>query len=119
MLKAVQRVDKRRCEAVMHELRSAFFERCLDIGSWSVLRDILEVAAVSVNDVREAIDSGVAFADLEADHRDQQLLMVQGSPTYILDNGRQKLFGNVGYGVIEANIVELIQSPVAGAASWC
>jgi predicted DsbA family dithiol-disulfide isomerase len=119
LLKAVQRVDKRRCEAVMHELRSAFFERCLDIGSWSVLQDILEVAGVSVDDVREAIDSGVAFADLEADHRDQQLLMVQGSPTYILDNGRQKLFGNVGYGVIEANIVELIRSPVAGAASWC
>lgn len=119
LLKAVQRVDKHRCEAVMHELRSAFFERCLDIGSWSVLQDILKVAGVSVDDVREAIDSGVAFADLEADHRDQQLLMVQGSPTYILDNGRQKLFGNVGYGVIEANIMELIRSPVAGAASWC
>jgi hypothetical protein len=44
---------------------------------------------------------------------------VQGSPTYILNNGRQKLFGNVGYGVIEANIMELIRSPVAGAASWC
>lgn len=63
--------------------------------------------------------SGVAFADLEADHRDQQLLMVQGSPTYILNNGRQKLYGNVGYGVIEANIKELIRSPAAGAASWC
>jgi predicted DsbA family dithiol-disulfide isomerase len=119
LIKAVQRVDLRRCETVLHALRSAFFERCLDISSWSVLRDTLEVAGVSVDDVREAIDSGAAFADLEADRRDQQLLMVQGSPTYLLNNGRQKLFGNVGYGVIEANIMELIRSPVAGAASWC
>ena len=119
LLKAVQRVDKRGCETVLRELRSAFFERCLDIGNWSVLKDCLEVAGVAVDDVREAIDSGLAFADLEADHRDQQLLMVQGSPTYVLNDGRQKLYGNIGFGVIEANILELIRSPAAGAASWC
>lgn len=119
LVKAVQRVDSRRSEAVLHELRSAFFERCLDIGRWSVLQDTLEFAGVSVHDVREAIDSGIAFADLEADRREQQRLMVQGSPTYVLNNGRQILYGNVGYGIIEANLIELIRSPVAGAASWC
>jgi hypothetical protein len=36
-LKSVQHVDNRRGETVLHELRSAFFERCLDISSWSVL----------------------------------------------------------------------------------
>ncbi len=105
----------RDCKTVLHELRLAFFERCLDISSWSVLEDV----GVSVNDVQEAIDSGVAHADLEADHRDQKILMVQGSPTFILNEGRQKLYGNVGCGVIEANIKELLRSPMAGAASWC
>ncbi len=119
LLKAVQRVDQQQCKAVLLELRSAFFERCLDISRWSVLEASLEVVDISVNDVREFIDSGVAHADLEADHRDQQILMVQGSPTYVLNEGRQKLYGNVGYGVIEANIKELLRSPVAGAASWC
>jgi len=119
LLKAVQRVDKRQCKAVLQELRLAFFERCLDISRWSVLKATLEVAGVSVIDVQEAIDSGAAHADLEADHRDQQILMVQGSPTFILNEGRQKLYGNVGYGVIEANIKELLRSPAAGAASWC
>jgi predicted DsbA family dithiol-disulfide isomerase len=119
LLKAVQRVDQRQCKALMLELRSAFFERCLDISRWSVLAASLEVVGISVNDVRELIDSGVAYADLEADHRDQQILMVQGSPTFILNDGRQKLYGNVGYGVIEANIKELLRSPVAGTASWC
>jgi predicted DsbA family dithiol-disulfide isomerase len=119
LMKAVQRVDKRLCRAVLQELRSAFFERCVDISRRSALEAALKVVGVPVNDVREAIDSGVAHADLEADHRDQQILMVQGSPTFILNEGRQKLYGNVGYGVIEANIKELLRSPVAGAASWC
>lgn len=119
LMKAVQRVDKRQCKAVLHELRLAFFERCLDISRWSVLKIALEDVGVSVDDVKEAIDSGAAHADLEADHRDQKILMVQGSPTFILNEGRQKLYGNVGYGVIEANIKELLRSPVAGAASWC
>lgn len=119
LIKAVQRVDKRQCRAVLQELRLAFFERCLDISSRSVLKTALEVVGVPVNDVQEVIDSGVAHADLEADRRDQQILMVQGSPTFVLNEGRQKLYGNVGYGVIEANIKELLRSPVAGAASWC
>ena len=118
-MKAVQRVDKRQCRAVLNELRQAFFERCLDVGSWSVLKAVLVDVGVSVSEVQDAIDSGVAHADLEADRRDQQLLLVQGSPTLILNDGRQKLYGNVGYGVIEANIKELLRSPVSGAASWC
>jgi len=119
LVKAVQRVDNEQCNAVLHELRGAFFERCLDISRWSVLKAALVAVGVSVNDVQEAIDSGIAHADLEADRRDQQILMVQGSPTFILNEGRQKLYGNVGYGVIEANIRELLRSPMAGAASWC
>jgi predicted DsbA family dithiol-disulfide isomerase len=119
VLKAVQRVDQRQCRAVLHALRCAFFESCLDIGSRSVLESCVEAADVSVTDVKAVIDSGAAHADLEADRRDQQVLMVQGSPTFILNDGRQKLYGNVGYGVIEANLKELLRSPSAGAASWC
>ena len=43
---------------------------------------------------------------------------LEGSPTYLLDNGRQKLYGNVGYRVLEANVQELIERP-EGIASWC
>lgn len=119
VLKAVQRLDSRYCENLVRALRSAFFERCLDIGSWPVLKDSLVSVHIDVAEVQAVIDSGAAHADLEADRRDQQSLMVQGSPTYILNEGRQKLYGNVGYGVIEANIRELLRSPAAGSASWC
>jgi predicted DsbA family dithiol-disulfide isomerase len=119
LMKAVQRVEASRTRDVLHELRSAFFERCLDISNWSVLIASLEAAGMSPTEVQQVVDSGAAHADLEADHRDQQNLMIQGSPTFILNEGRQKLYGNVGYGVIEANINQLLRSPATGAASWC
>jgi len=119
MMKAVQRVDEAQCRAVLQSIRLAFFERCLDVGNWSVLYDALEAVGVSANDVREVLHSGRAYADLEADRRDQQALLVQGSPTILLHEGRQKLYGNVGYRVIEANINELFCSSASGAASWC
>lgn len=119
MLKAVQHLCPEKCKTVLEETRLAFFEHCRDISQWSVLADVLAGADLSVSDVKDVIDSGVAHAELEADRRHQQSLLVQGSPTYILNEGRQKLYGNVGYRVIEANITELLRSPVAGAASWC
>jgi predicted DsbA family dithiol-disulfide isomerase len=119
MLKAVQRVDSFKCEIILNKIRSAFFEDCLDIGKWPVLQDIVTKSGMSIDDVQAVVDSGVAHADLDADFRVQKELMVQGSPSFILNEGRQKLYGNVGYGVIEANIKELLRSPDSGAASWC
>ncbi len=119
MLKAVQQVDNERCETVLNAIRTAFFQDCRDIAQWSVLKDIVAQAGITVNHVQSIVDSGTAHAALEADIRDQHALMVQGSPSFILNEGRQKLYGNVGYSLIEANIRELLRSPDSGAASWC
>ena len=63
--------------------------------------------------------TGKAHALLERDLPEKQSLQLSGSPTLVLNDGWQKLYGNVGYGVIEANIKEVLKSPTAGAASWC
>jgi predicted DsbA family dithiol-disulfide isomerase len=118
-LKAVQRLENDLTEPLLRAIRRAFFEECQNIADWRVLQSCMDAAEVPVDRVREIIDSGLAFADLEADSRDRGALMVQGSPTFILNDGRQKLYGNIGYGVIEANINELLREPHAGAASWC
>lgn len=119
VLKAVQTIEAEKCEPVLREIRRAFFENCLDIGGWRVLRSCLDSAGVSVEAVRAKLDSGLPHAKLEADYRDREALTVQGSPTFILNEGRQKLYGNVGYRILEANINELLDTPNAGAASWC
>ena len=43
---------------------------------------------------------------------------VEGSPTYVLNQGRQKLYGNLGYRIIEANVQEILSRP-EHQASWC
>ncbi len=119
MLKAVQQVENSMCESALNAIRAAFFQDCRDIAQWPVLQDIVEQTGISVKKVQSLVDSGVAHAALEADIREQHALMVQGSPSFILNEGRQKLYGNVGYSVIEANIKELLRSPDSGSASWC
>ena len=47
------------------------------------------------------------------------MLGVKCSPSLVLNEGRQTLYGNVGYRIIEANIEGLLREPAAGAASWC
>ena len=44
---------------------------------------------------------------------------IQGSPSFVLNEGRQKLYGNVGYRILEANIHELLRAQPADQASWC
>lgn len=118
-LKAVQELAPEKLEDCLLALRRGFFERALDIGNADVLEQILEEEQLPMDDVRALFRSGMAHALLEADLRQKEQQNISGSPTYVLNEGRQKLYGNVGYGVIEANIKELLKSPDAGKASWC
>ena len=55
---------------------------------------------------------------LSDDQRRAAELGVRGSPTWVLNSGRQILYGNVGYRILNANIEELLKNP-AVEASWC
>lgn len=118
-LRAAALLDAAALPDLLVRFRDAFFRDGRDISRWDVQRALLEAAGVPMEAVRQKIDDGTAFAALEADLRDAALFRVQGSPTFLLNEGRQTLYGNVGYRIIEANIRELLQSPAAGAASWC
>ena len=62
---------------------------------------------------------GTAIALLTRDYQEAEKLRIEGSPTFVLNEGRQKLFGNVGFRIIEANIKELLKEPAGDQASWC
>ena len=100
-------------------LRHAFFAEARDVSTWAVQAELAETLGLPVADIRAAMESGAAFARLADDYEDVQRLHVQGSPTLILDGGRQKLYGNVGFRVIEANIQEQLRTPDHAHASWC
>jgi predicted DsbA family dithiol-disulfide isomerase len=105
-------------EELAWRLRLAFFSELRDISQRAVQLEIAEELRLPVDRIVAQIDSGRAFADLWSDSELQKRHLVDGSPTWVLNDGRQKLYGNVGYRIIEANLKEILARPDA-VASWC
>jgi len=99
--------------------RRAFFEEGLDIACLDIQHDICRQLGVDAAAVTARIEDGSAFAALATDYKDAEGMGIQGSPTFVLNSGRQKLYGNVGYRILEANVHELVREPKEGQASWC
>jgi len=74
---------------------------------------------VEFDDVLKKIETGEAIAKLAADYELAQSLRVHGSPTYILSEGRQILFGNISYNILEANVAELLAEKRHKTGSDC
>ena len=112
--------DKTRFEALMWSIRSAFFSEGKNIARFSVLQSLVEAAGIDWQQVYELIDNGEAFAALYRDEALSREYCLQGSPSFVLNEGRQVLYGNVGYRIIEANVMELLnRSDGLDGASWC
>ena len=119
LLKAVSLIgDRHQLEAMALKIRQAFFVDGQDISELPLL---LELAASESTDqaaLKQTLDDGRAMAALSSDQRSAGELGVKGSPTWVLDGGRQLLYGNVGYRILHANIEELAKHP-GTEASWC
>lgn len=100
-------------------LRRAFFASARDISDWHVHSEIADELGLNYEGVQEKIRSSEAVAQLAVDYNQSQAHGVEGSPTFIMNNGRQKLFGNVGYRLLEANVRELLRNSSESEASWC
>jgi len=105
-------------EDIDFKIRQSFFLEAGDIGSLDFLFGQFEHTNLHLEEITHQIHNGRALTALMRDYRQAQSESIKGSPTYVLDSGRQVLFGNVGYRVIHANIEELIRKP-SGEASWC
>jgi hypothetical protein len=82
------------------------------------LTAVLEEQAFPMGGVERALVTGGAHAALAADLQAASAARISGSPTWSLNEGRQVLFGNVGYRVIQANLEEFLGGDRPGA-SWC
>lgn len=98
--------------------RLAFFQDAMDIGQLDVQMDIARGLGLPEEQLVEQMHNGEAMASLCRDIELRDEFHVEGSPSYILNHGRQKLYGNVGYRIIEANVLEILNTPFS-QASWC
>ena len=105
-------------EEAIWRVRCAFFEQARDISDRAALLEVLEDIHLPLAAIEAKIKSGEAMAEVCRDVELRDQLKIEGSPTYYLNQGRQKLYGNVGYRVISANLRELLESP-GDQASWC
>jgi predicted DsbA family dithiol-disulfide isomerase len=106
-------------DQVTWAFRCAFFRDCRDISRWDIQCEIAEALGVDIGAIEERIHSGIAFARLAADYQDADKMRIEGSPSFVLNEGRQKLYGNVGFRLLEANIQELLRARRTDEASWC
>ncbi len=106
-------------DQVLWALRCAFFRDCRDIARWDVQCEIARAFGADIAAIEQCIHNGIAFASLAADYQDADKMKIEGSPSFVLNEGRQKLYGNIGFRLIEANIQELLRAPRSEEASWC
>ena len=109
----------RKAVVAAQALRAAFFAGAQDIANWDVQRGIAESLGLNFDEVLRKIETGEAIATLAADYELAQSLGVPGSPTYILNEGRQRLFGDISYRILAANINELLAREPDEADSFC
>ncbi|GAX35941.1 DsbA family oxidoreductase [Nodularia sp. NIES-3585] len=105
-------------EQATKAFREAFFTQLANVSERKVQFEIAEELKLPIAAIQAQIDSGEAYAQLSKDFELVKELMVTVSPTLIFNEGRQRLNGNVGYRVMEANIRELLHNP-PGEQSWC
>ena len=105
-------------EQLTWQLRLAFFRDARDIARLEVQLDVARALELPVDALRARLEDGSALAALAEDYELAARHRVTGSPTYLLNGDRQRLYGNVGYRIIEANVLELLRDN-SDRASWC
>ncbi|MHB8745656.1 MAG: DsbA family oxidoreductase [Gammaproteobacteria bacterium] len=105
-------------EAVTWDLRLAFFHDLENIAERSVQLAIAERHHLPIAPLLSYLDSGAAMALLCQDTDLRDKYKISGSPSLVLNEGRQVLYGNVGYQLIAANVEELLDQP-RNSPSWC
>lgn len=119
VLKAIEiKYGKNKSIDMALKFRSAFFIDALDIGNLDILSDLVKSNGLDRNLINISIHDGSAMAALMHDYQRSKQQGIKGSPSYVIDGGRQTLYGNVGYRVLLANIEELLKNPT-DEASWC
>lgn len=98
--------------------RVGFFAEGADVSQRPVQRRLTAELGLDPAELDRRIEDGRAHAALGRDLDLAREHEVRISPTLLLDGGRQRLQGNVGYRVIEATVRELLSASPRGA-SWC
>lgn len=101
-----------------NSIRQAFFLHARDISKLDTLMEIGSEAGLNPSDLQDVVGSGQAMAALLSDYNRADVQGIKGSPSWLMNDGRQIFYGNLGYRILHANVDELLHHPEQ-EASWC
>lgn len=100
------------------KIRESFFTGGKDISNTTVINEILEEQGLPLAEFEKIISNGEAHAVVCKHMHNALDNNVRSSPTLTFNEDRQRLTGNVGYRILEANIRELLERP-EDQQTWC
>lgn len=106
-------------EELVWQFRYHYFAEGLNLGLLENQLSLAESLGLPTEAIIAAIHDGSAMALMCQDYDLKEKFNIEGSPTYLMNEGRQKLYGNVGYKIIAANLEELLNRPGKDLVSWC
>ncbi|MCU7938197.1 MAG: DsbA family protein [gamma proteobacterium symbiont of Bathyaustriella thionipta] len=92
-------------------VRLGYFRDANDVSLNSHLMSIAEQLNIPLSPLETLLTNGEAMAALASCTTDDKQKLIEGCPSFVLNEGRQKLYGNIGYQIIEANIKVLLEKP--------
>jgi predicted DsbA family dithiol-disulfide isomerase len=98
-------------------LRNTAFHDNRNTARRSVQLEVAESLGLDRGVIEAALDDGSAMAELLEDHCRREHEQVKGSPTYVFDEGREMLYGNVPEAVIRATIDALLEGVMPGGST--
>ena len=120
-IKAVFALEDGRGEEVgpsyQRVLRERFFVGEVNIALRSVQLEVAEELDLPRGALERCLDDGSALAAVCEDHAEKERLRLQGSPTYVFDDGRAMLYGNFDYGILRSTVEELVRGMGPGGSA--
>ncbi|MCO4774138.1 MAG: hypothetical protein KDA24_29170 [Deltaproteobacteria bacterium] len=98
----------------LYAMRQAFFVEDRDITLRSEQQAVLARCDLPVHEVFALVDDGRAMARLSEARDRRDGLRLDGSPTWVFDGGRAKLYGNVDMRVLRATVQALVDGDAPG-----
>jgi len=98
-------------------IRRAFFEDNRNVARRSVQFEVAESLGIPRAPIERFRDDGSGIALLWEEDQLRNEMKIQGSPTYVFDGGRARLFGNFKERVLQSTIAELLEDLDSGGSA--
>lgn len=107
-------ITERLAAAYQWRLRERFFVDDVNIARRAAQLAVAEELELPIAAIERRLDDGTALAALWEDHHARTEQKIAGSPTWVFDGGRAKLYGNFDEGVLQATVDQLVNGLDSG-----